>query len=117
MENYLDLLKLILPVFLVDHFDLISSEQKGEHLHLYFEEKSSIPSELSARQLVSKGFYNEITVQDFPLRGKFVFLHIKRRRWTDKVTGEIVQREWKEVAEGTRMTNEFAAFLKEINRY
>jgi hypothetical protein len=117
LENYLDLLKLILPVFLVEHFDLTSSEQKDEHLHLYFEEKINIPSEFSDRQLISKGFYNEITVQDFPLRGRFVFLHVKRRRWTDIVSGEIVQRAWKEVAEGTRMTNEFAAFLKEINRY
>lgn len=117
MENYIDLLKHILPPFLVEHFELTKSEQKGEQLHLYFEEKSKVPNEFANRQLVSKGFYNEISIQDFPLRGKYVFLHIKRRRWTDKLTGEIVFREWKEVEEGTRMTNEFAAFLKEIGRY
>ncbi len=117
MDNYIDLLKLILPTYLVEHFELTKSEQKGEHLHLYFEEKSKTPTEFSDRILVSKGFYNEITVQDFPLRGKFVYLHVKRRRWTDKTTGEIVFREWKEIEEGTRMTNEFSAFLKEIGRY
>lgn len=117
LDNYIELLKLILPSFLVEHFELTKSEQKGERLHLYFEEKSKVPNELAKRQLVSKGFYNEISIQDFPLRGKYVFLHVKRRRWTDKSTGEIVFREWKEVEEGTRMTNEFAAFLKEIGRY
>lgn len=117
LDNYIELLKLILPEVLVEHFDIIKSETKSEQLHLYFEEKAKIPVEFENRQLVSKGFHPEITVQDFPLRGKFVFLHIKRRRWTDKLTNEIVQRDWKEVADGTRLTHGFAAFLKEINRY
>ena len=69
---------------------------------------------------MSKGFLDEITIQNFPLRGKFVYLHIKRRRWRNKTNGEIVivpiaiGRQL--VAKGTRMTQEFAAFLKEINR-
>ncbi|WP_444544489.1 ISAon1 family transposase N-terminal region protein [Salinimicrobium marinum] len=56
-------------------------------------------------------------MQDFPLRGNTVYLHVKRRRWIDKDTGQVVQRDWNLVAQGTRMTNEFAAFLKEISRY
>jgi hypothetical protein len=117
LENYIELLKLILPEILIEYFDVTKSEKKSDQLHLYFEEKNNVPSEYAKRQLISKGFHSEITIQDFPLRGKFVFLHIKRRRWTDKETNEIVQRDWKEVAEGTRLTHEFASFLKEINRY
>jgi len=66
--------------------------------------------------LVSKGFWDKITIQDFSLRGKFVYLHIKRRRWTNKATGEIIKRDWVLVAKDTRMTQEFVTFLKEINR-
>jgi hypothetical protein len=33
-------------------------------------------------------------------------LHIKRRRWTNKTVGEIIQRDWQLVAKGTRMTQE-----------
>jgi hypothetical protein len=77
----------------------------------------SPPQELNTRLLVSKGYHNEVVIQDFPLRGKFVFLHVKRRRWTDKQTNEIVQRDWNEVAKGTRMTAEFASFLKSIDQY
>jgi len=117
LEEYLDLLKLILPSMLVEHFDLLKSEQLENKLNLYFEEKNKIPEELNARQLISKGFHKEVIVQDFPLRGKFVFLHVKRRRWTDKQTNEIIQRDWNVVAKGTRMTVEFASFLKSINQY
>jgi hypothetical protein len=96
---------------------LLSSKQEDETLHLYFEEKNLPPIEYSSRVLISKGFHNEITLQDFPLRGKHVFLHIKRRRWTDKRTNEIVQRDWNIVAKGSRLTEEFAIFLKEISRF
>ena len=112
----IELLKFMLPDFLVDHFEVVSSTNTEEILHLYFEEKSKPPQEFNTVELVSKGFMDEITIQDFPLRGKYVYLHIKRRRWTNKATGEIIKRDWTLVAKGTRMTHEFAAFLKEINR-
>ena len=116
-KNYLDLIKLILPQFLVENFDLKKSKKEKEVLHLYFEERNTPPQEHSSRLLVSKGFHKEVTIQDFPLRGNTVYLHVKRRRWTDKESAEIVQRDWNLVAQGTRMTTEFAAFLKEISRY
>ena len=112
----IDLLKFMLPDFLVDYFEIVSSTNTEEIVHLYFEENAKPPKEFDALELVSKGFLDEITIQDFPLRGKFVYLHIKRRRWTNKTTGEIIKRDWKLVAKGTRMTHEFASFLKEINR-
>jgi hypothetical protein len=31
----------------------------------------------------------------------FVYLHIKRRRCTNKTVGEIIQRDWQLVAKGT----------------
>jgi len=67
--------------------------------------------------LIAHGFHNEITIQDFPLRGKTVLLHIKRRRWFDKTSKKIVQRDWNLVAIGSRMTSDFADLLKEINQY
>ena len=111
-----DLLKFMLPDFLVDYFEIVSAVNTQEHLHLYFEEKAKPPKEFDSLELVSKGFLDEITIQDFPLRGKFVYLHIKRSRWTDKTSGEIIKRDWQLVAKATRMMHEFASFLKEINR-
>lgn len=117
LELSTDLLKFFLPEFIVDHFDVVKTEQQGEVLHLFFEEKNVIPVEFSDRILVSKGFHSEVTIQDFPLRGKRVFLHVKRRRWTEKESNNIIQRNWSLVAKGSRMTEEFATFLKEISRF
>ena len=117
LETHLELLKLFLPEILVEHFDLMRSKTEGETLHLYFEEQNKPPVEHTSKLLISKGFHDEITVQDFPLRGKKVYLHIKRRRWTEKQTNLIVQRDWNLVSKGSRMTEEFADFLKEISRF
>lgn len=117
MDSYIDLLKLVLPELLVTHFDLASNITKDKVLHLYFEEKIDIPAEFSSRIVISHGFHKELTIQDFPLRGKTVYLHIKRRRWLDKTTKGVIQRDWDLVAQGTRMTVEFAAFLKVLNSY
>lgn len=111
------LLKLLLPEYLVDYFEVLRYEQKGEELHLYFEEKNELPEEFSNHKLTSKGFFDEIIVQDFPIRGQHAFLHIKRRRWLDHNTNMVVFRNWELIAKGTRMTAEFAAFLKEIRRF
>ena len=117
MSGENELLKLLLPEYLISHFDMVSFEEKDNLLHMYFEEKSTMPKEFLSLRLQSKGFHDEITVDDFPLRGKPVKLHIKRRRWTDVKSGKILQRDWKLIAKGTRMTQDFAEFLKKICRY
>jgi hypothetical protein len=42
--------------------------KKGDEiLHLYLKEVNSIPKEYRQSKLSSKGFFDEITVQDFPI--------------------------------------------------
>lgn len=105
---------LLLPEVLVSHFDLTKHEIKGEEIHFYFTELNNTPEEFAKVKLHSKGFFPEATVQDFPIRGKNVYLHITRRRWLNEVTDKVVTRDWDLVAKGTRITSEFAAFLKEV---
>ena len=111
MDLSLDVLKFILPELLVTHFDLVTHQLQEKDLHLFFEEKPAIPNEFSKDQIISHDFHKEITIEDFPLRGKTVLLHIKRRRWFNKTTHKVVQRDWNLVAKGTRMTVEFAVFF------
>ena len=66
--------------------------------------------EFNAFELVPRGSLDEITIQDFPFRGKFVYLHIKRRRWTTKTNRKIVKRDWTLFTKGTRITQKFANF-------
>jgi hypothetical protein len=119
MDNKLerDFLSLLLPQGLLEYFNLSHYTHIGQEICLYLEEKNILPEEYSNDKLISKGFFDEITVQDFPLRGKAVFLHIRRRRWLNQTTGQTVFRDWDIVAKGTRMTKEFASFLKVISRY
>jgi hypothetical protein len=117
LELSLDLLSFILPKILITHFDLVTHTTVDSALHLHFEEKKGTPKEEKHRILIAHGFHKEIVIQDFPLRGKLVCLHIKRRRWLDKSANGIVQRDWNLVAQGTRMTIEFATFLKVLSRY
>ena len=115
-DSYREIIKLLLPSIIVEYFELTSSEKEDEVLHLYLKEINSIPKEYRHHKLSSKGFFDEITVQDFPIRGHQVYLHITRRRWLNEDTGQVVFRDWNLVADGTRITQEFASFLKEINR-
>ena len=41
-------------------------------------------------------------------------LNIRRRRWILKKHNKYISRNWCIVAEGTRMTQDFASFLKEL---
>ena len=109
-------LSLFLPSGILDYFTLVSCVSQETCFILYLEEKASIPCELCHLSLHSKGFLPEIEVQDFSIRGKVVYLRIKRRRWEDPTTGQTYSRDWSLVATGTRITAEFGAFLKELLR-
>jgi hypothetical protein len=114
-EDY-NLVSLVLPSGILDFFSITKVAHTEEVLNIYLEEKNIKPEEFKTCKLTSKGFFDEIKVQDFPIRGKDVYLFIRRRRWEDE-EGSIVYRNWEHVAKGTRMTKEFAAFLKVISRF
>ena len=115
-DSLLSIANLLLPEVLVTYFDLKKHEVKGEELHFYFTEQNKAPDGHIDVKLHSKGFFPEAIVQDFPIRGKNVYLHIIRRRWVDQDTGTLITRDWQLVAKGTRITSEFATFLKEIRQ-
>ena len=116
MSTPLDIAKLLLPEVLVEYFKLTKHEIKQGELHFYFTELNTIPEEFKDLKLSSKGFFPEATVQDFPIRGKNVYLHIIRRRWIEQTSNKVVIRDWQLVAKGTRITSEFATFLKDIGK-
>jgi hypothetical protein len=110
-----ELARYLLPEGLLEYFDIVADTTTDNQTHFYLEEKNILPEEYRSEIAQSKGFLSEITIEDFPLRGKPVLLHIKRRRWTLLDTGKIIKRDWNLVAKGTRITKEFASFLKEFS--
>ena len=102
----------MLPEGILDYFDITSVDKEDNGLLISLEEKNIPPMEYASEKLLSKGFYAPSTIQDFPIRGKACYFSIKRRRWTIESSGKIVSRNWDLVAKGTRMTQQFASFLK-----
>ena len=105
---------MLLPEGILDYFDITEVKTTKDGFSIYLEEKNIPPSEHKDELLHSKGFYPEVRVQDFPIRGRRAYLHVKRRRWEAVSSGQTVARDWTVVQSGTRMTKEFAAFLKGI---
>ncbi|MEL6536163.1 MAG: hypothetical protein AAFQ98_12175 [Bacteroidota bacterium] len=110
------LLSLFLPDGVTEYFELVDACHEGESLILYLEEKPLLPDGYEQDKLESKGFYDPIRIQDFPIRGKACYLEVRRRRWKNHTTGKVVSRNWRLLAQGTRMTQDFATFLKGITR-
>ena len=111
-----EVLSLFLPDGILEYFDIVSEITQETCFILCLEEKNIVPDEISTLKLHSHGFHPEVEVQDFPIRGKAVYLRIKRRRWKDIDTGKVYSRDWRIVAHGTRITAEFGSFLKELLR-
>ncbi len=111
-DYYQDLVKLLLPTELFDYFEITNLVIEDRSVAVFLDERDIKPSVWSGQKLTSKGFHPESIIQDFPIRNKAVFLHVRRRRWLVESTKEVVSRDWDSVAEGTRYTKSFADFLK-----
>jgi len=109
----LTLAKHILPIELVENFDIVDIQAKGDELRIKLDEKFVPPPGHSDKPLESKGFLPPRKLQDFPIRERAVILEIRRRVWVDKTTNKKYSRTWELTAEGTSYSKEFAAFLKE----
>ena len=116
-EQMLSILELILPKEILEHFVVINIEIQSKEVHLYLDERNEIPVEYKHEKLISKGFHPVAVIQDFPLRNKALYLHVRRRKWEIESTGKIVSKTWNLMAEGTRYSNEFATFLKGLLGY
>jgi len=113
----IDLARYILPEEIFNYFTLVQINEEGNNLHFYLEELNVLPEEYWGEDMESKGFHKESVIKDFPLRDKALYLHVRRRRWLNRKTGEVVSRDWDSVAEGTHYTQGFASFLKELIGY
>ena len=109
------LLQYLLPEELLEYFELTRiNESNDQSLFFHLDEKNILPTDHQNKPLVSNGFDEPVTIQDFPLREKRVYLVVRRRKWKDKETGKVYSKSWDLAASGTSYSKEFAAFLKEL---
>lgn len=112
-----------LPEGLLSHFDIVDFKELGDLgtkkdcFYIYLDEKNILPRDYDSNEFESKGFYERTLIQDFPIRGKAVYLGIRRRRWRNKTDKSIeVKSDYSFIAEGSKLTVELSAFLKGTGR-
>ena len=111
------------PKGLLEHFkitdflELCNVEDNTMFYEIRLEENNTILGDFDQNLYESKGF-TEVVLQDFPIRGKSVFLRFRRRRWrlkSDKA--KVVRNNFSIVAVGSGFTQELSDFLKDSGRY
>lgn len=106
-------LDVFLPEKALEWFEVVKAEKNQEDICIVLEEKNipPIPAQHAGKKILSKGFY-DITITDFPIRGKRALLTFKRRRWQIEGQKELLKRDIKIAFPGTQLEQEFALFLK-----
>ena len=105
-----ELLDLILPGDVLAFFEVVKESTTSDQIDIYLDEKNIPPHEYGGQGVLSKGFTGTTRIQDFPLRGRSVYLHVRRREW-QLPSGEVVSNKFSLAADGTRYSREFASFL------
>jgi hypothetical protein len=113
-EHFNSLIKLLLPTEIFEYFEIVHLEVNDKEVNVHLDEQDIKPYEYKDEKLTSKGFHATALIQDFPLRDKAMFLHVRRRRWLIESTKQVISRDWDAIAKGTRFTKDFATFLKGI---
>lgn len=104
----------VLPQEILKYFNIVNIEQSSSELHIHLDEKYHDEFNDNSH-FESKGFMSATHITDFPIRDHKVILILRRRRWLDKRTGKSFSFPLNIdiLAQGTRYSKEFAAFLKE----
>ena len=106
--------EIFLPKGTTQWFEIISHTQDENDLRIVLEEKNIPPvaENEKDKKIISKGFSN-ITITDFPIRGRRTLLTFRRRYWQIEGQKELLKRNIKLAFPGTQLEKEFADFLKE----
>lgn len=106
-------LQTVFPELLTEYFDFTDYKESADKLDYWLEEREYMTREDYRKGTVrSHGLTEETVIQDFPIRGKAVYFHIKRRRWIDKADGQTFVYHYDFAEEGSKLSPEFVAFLK-----
>ena len=109
------LLRVVFPEVLMEYFEISGWYDDSVKIEVWLDEKHYMErSGYKSGTVISHGFADGKVIQGFPLRGKPVYPHVRRRRRYDKAAGETFSYTYDGLAaEGTKLTPEFVAFLKE----
>ena len=113
MEIKKEILELIFPKGTFEWFEITDGKADEKNTYITLTEKDLPPltEENKDKKIIAKKLH-DITVTDFPLRGKRTLLTFRRRYWKLEGQKEYLKRDVKLMFPGTQLEQEFAAFLK-----
>lgn len=87
----------------------------ADRFDIYLDEKKvQLKEDKTNPDIISYGFGEYRIIQDYPIRGRATYLHVRKRKWLDKSSNEIFSYDWNlSEFDGTRLNSEFVSFLKE----
>lgn len=109
---------MFLPQGLGELFEMVRFERSEHAYDIWLDEKKE-RSEEDRRNpnIVARGYTDYVVIQDYPLRGRPVYLHMRKNKWWNKLTNEIFSYNLELPNEdGTRLSAEFVSFLKDEGR-
>jgi hypothetical protein len=117
MQLSKDVFELIFPKDIFEWFDLTKGISDETTTHITFIEKDIPPltAENQGKKIIARKFH-DITINDFPLRGKRVLLTFRRRYWKIEGEKEYLKRDIQLAFPGTQLEKKFAIFLKAHGR-
>ena len=76
------LLRAILPDVLIDNFDIVNFDKSADRFDIYLDEKKvQLKEDKTNPDIISYGFGEYRTIQDYPIRGRATYLHVRKRKW------------------------------------
>lgn len=109
------IIQLLFPENIFQWFDMVSGKKDDKTISIVFEEKNIPPVSDKNKKIISKGF-TDITINDFPIRGRKALLTFRRRYWQIEGQKKLLKRDIKLCFPGTQLEKEFADFLKADSR-
>ena len=72
----------ILPDVLIENFDVARFEKTDSRFDIYLDErKVQMREDKKYGSVISHGFGEYHVIQDFPIRGRATYLHVRKRKW------------------------------------
>lgn len=114
MEIERAVLDIFFPPGTLDWFEVVEVKSDDNNVYITLEEKNEPPlTEQDQGKGIKVMKFHDLTITDFPLRGKRTLLTFRRRYWQLEGQTEYLKRDIKLAFPGTQLAQEFAAFLKE----
>jgi len=113
MEIKKEIFELIFPQGTFEWFEITDGKSDAQTTFITLTEKDIPPfsKENKNKKVIARKFH-DVTIADFPLRGKRTQLTFRRRYWKLEGQTEYLKRDIELAFAGTQLEQEFAVFLK-----